>query len=295
VVHRYARDLTRPVRIEDRIEYREARWFDQHRPGARVFAPGSVSVWMNVFTDSPQMVGCCDQGVPSVEHRIAFYTVYLGTGKQGADAAVLWLKAYGAQVLGVSGPASSETVKAYTEPGKFEGLLPVLWREGDDVIYQVSPPRDNAPQSLAHVIHPDQQVRRAPVDGLDVEPLRPYVAALEDPSLPRAQFQWRNPHEAAIAADFAADQVLSVQVSYAPGWHATANGRPARLQSDRLGLLLVEPRCTGRCQVTLTYDGGAEARWTAVAQWMGVLVCLTWPLAAGLRPNQTTILRADSL
>jgi hypothetical protein len=45
--------------------------------------------------------------------------------------------------------------------------------EGDDVIYPVSPPRDNAPQSLARVIHPDQRVRRALVDGLDVEPLRP--------------------------------------------------------------------------------------------------------------------------
>ena len=97
------------------------------------------------------------------------------------------------------------------------------------------------------MIHPDQLVRRTPVDGLDGEPLRTYVGALEEPSLPRARFQWRNPHEAAIAAD----QVLSVEVSYAPGWHATANGRPARFGSSRLGLLLVEPRSTGLCQITL--------------------------------------------
>ena len=85
------------------------------------------------------------------------------------------------------------------------------------------------------MIHPDQLVCRAPVDGLDAEPLRPYIAALEDPSLPRARFQWRNPHEAAIAAD----QFLSVQARYAPGG------------SDRPGLLLVEPRSTGLCQITL--------------------------------------------
>ena len=97
------------------------------------------------------------------------------------------------------------------------------------------------------MIHPDQLVRRTPVDGLDGEPLRTYVGALEEPSLPRARFQWRNPHQAAIATD----QVLSVEVSYAPGWHATANGRPARLGSSRLGLLLVEPRSTGLCQITL--------------------------------------------
>ena len=127
----------------------------------------------------------------------------------------------------------------------------MLWREGARRRYLSGEPSEGQRPAVAHVIHPDQLLRRAPVDGLDAEPLRPYVAALEDPSLPRARFQWRNSHEATIAADLEADQVLSVQVSYAPGWHATANGRPARLRSDRLGLLLVEPRSTGLCQITL--------------------------------------------
>jgi len=167
----------------------------------------------------------------------------------------------------------------------------VLWREGGRRRYlSVEPPRDNAPQSLAHVIHPDQLVRRAPVDGLDVEPLRPYVAALEDPS-PRARFRWRNPHDAAIAAD----QVLSVQASYAPGWHAAANGRPARLGSDRLGLpahraMLYRPlpdhldlrrRSRSALDRRCAVDGCSFA---SPGRW-----------AAGLRRNHTTILRADSL
>lgn len=164
-------------------------------------------------------------------------------------------------------------------------------REQDDVIYQVSPPRDNAPQSLAHVIHPDQLVRRTPVDGLDGEPLRTYVGALEEPSLPRARFQWRNPHEAAIAAD----QVLSVEVSYAPGWHATANGRPARLANDRLRAparraalyrplpdhLELRRRSRSALDPHCAVDGCSFA---SPGRW-----------AAGLRRNHTTILRADSL
>jgi hypothetical protein len=61
-----------------------------------------------------------------------------------------------------------------------------------------------------------------------------------------------------------------------------------------LGLLLVEPRSTGLCQITLTYDGGAEARWTVVAQWMGARLP---NLAAGslIRRSHTTKLPADSL
>ena len=144
-------------------------------------------------------------------------------------------------------PSAARPSRRLPNPGSSKAFSCRARSEGDDVIYQVSPPRDNAPQSLAHVIHPDQLVRRTPVDGLDGEPLRTYVGALEDPSLPRARFQCRNPHQAAIATD----QVLSVEVSYAPGWHATANGRPARFGSSRLGLLLVEPRSTGLCQITL--------------------------------------------
>ena len=188
-------------------------------------------------------------------------------------------------------PSAARPSRRLPNPGSSKAFSCRARSEGDDVIYQVSPPRDNAPQSLAHVIHPDQLVCRAPVDGLDAEPLRPYIAALEDPSLPRARFQWRNPHEAAIAAD----QVLSVQVSYVPGGHATANGRPARLANDRLGAparraalyrplpdhLDLRRRSRSALDPHCAVDGcsfASPGRWTA-----------------GLRRNHTTILRADSL
>ena len=275
----YARDLTRPVDIRSTIEFREADWFQRNLPGTRVFAPGSVAIWMNAFNEEPQMVGCCDQGVPSVEHRIAFYTVYVRdkAGDREAEYSILWLKAYGAAAVGVSGPRSQEWFKPYSNPQKFEGALPVLWREQDDVIYQVTA----GPHSLAHVIRPEQVVSRAPVHGLDVEPLRPFVAALEDPTLPAARFVWLNQHEARIQAEMRPDQVVSVQISYAPGWRAEANGMAARVRRDALGLMIIEPRCSGPCRIVLTYDGGVERRWTRVAQGGGILLCLLWPLTAG--------------
>ena len=281
----YARNLTRPAQIQNTIEFREADWFDRNLPGARVFAPGSVAIWMNAFNDVPQMVGCCDQGVPSLEHRIAFYTVYVRdqAGDREAEYSLLWLKAYGAAAVGVSGPRSGEWFKPYSNPKKFEGVLPVLWRDNDDVIYQVSP----GPHSLAHVIGPEQEVRRAPVHGLDVEPLRPFVAALEDPALPAARFEWLNQHEARIETQMRPDQILSVQISYAPGWRASANEIPARVRRDALGLAIVEPRCSGPCRITLAYDGGAEHRWTLIAQGGGILIAILWPLALmRRRPGQ---------
>jgi hypothetical protein len=93
-----------------------------------------------------------------------------------------------------------------------------------------------------------------------------------------------NLHEARIEAAVTASQLVSVQVSYAPGWRAEANGEPARVRRDALGLTIVEPNCNGACTILLSYDGGAERRWTRVAQIVGVALCVLWPLV--LRSRQ---------
>jgi hypothetical protein len=276
--HRYANSLTRPIAITGTTEYRMAKWFEAHLNGQRVFAPGSVAVWMNSFVDTPQLVGCCDQNVPSFEERIAFFTIYsdMNAGSRAAEISQLWLKAYGVHAIGMTGPQSREFYKPYAHPHKFDGLLPELWRDGDDVVYGL-PGRS---PSLAHVIYSSQEVVRGPVNGLDVDPLRPYVAALDDPSLPLAEARWINTHELQISTVMTPEQLVSLQISYAPGWHAKANQRSAPIHADALGLTVIQPACSGACTIDLVYDGGPEARWTRVAQWIGLLVCIAWPFGA---------------
>ncbi len=41
-------------------------------------AIGTNSFWMNVFTDIPQVLGCCEQSVINPENRIADYTIAKG-------------------------------------------------------------------------------------------------------------------------------------------------------------------------------------------------------------------------
>jgi hypothetical protein len=267
----YIREITRPIDVAKTIEYREAQWFEQNMPGKRVFAPGSVDMWMNAFTDVPQVLGCCDQGVPTLALRIAVYTVYTRDqqGDREGPNSALWLKAYGAAAVGVSGPHARESYRPYTNPGKFDGILPVLWRDGDDVIYGVT----QGPYSLAHVIRSGEEVSRTPVHGLDVAPLQAYVAALEDPSRVPAKFEWRNQHEARIEAKLSTGELISVQVNNARGWRAEANGHLVPIRSDGLGWMIIDPACQGACTVDLLYDGGPERRWTRVAQWFAVLLC----------------------
>jgi len=267
----------RPIDIRSTIEYRMAKWFEEHTGDDRVFAPGSVALWMNNFVDTPQFLGCCDQSIPAFGMRLALFTIYtsMNAGARDAEYSQLWLRAYGVGAIGIGGPRSSEYYKAFANPRKFEGVLPELWRDGDNVVYAL-PRRD---RSLAHVIWPRQEVQRLPIHGLDVDPLRPYVAALDDPALPLAEMRWLASNRIGISAQMEPGQVISVQESYAPGWRATANGRAAVVRRDVLGLLVVEPGCAGPCTIDLVYDGGTEARWLRTLQVVGLLLCVAWPLA----------------
>jgi hypothetical protein len=263
----------RPMDIRGTIEYQSAAWFDRHMSGGRVFAPGSISFWMNAFTDTPQLGGCCDQGIPSWEERVALYSVYTGQnmGPREAEVSLLWLQAFGVQAVEAGGPNTREYFKPYSNPRKFDGVLPELWRDGDDVIYRV-PQRTT---SLAHVMTESQivSIHARPRDGLDIAPLQTYVAALNDPQLPDAEMRWINPHHALVRADLAPNQIVSVQVSYDRGWHARANGAPTPVTSDGLGLIVLHPNRTGPCTIDLDYSGPSEMPLARGACIVSLLLC----------------------
>ena len=173
----------------------------------------------------------------------------------------------------MSGPGGGEWYKPFANPRKFDGVLPILWRDGGDTIYEV-PQRSN---SLAHVIRESQVVSRAPIHGLDVDPLRPFVAALNDPQMPLTAMEWTTRAQARITSELRPGDLISVQVSYHPGWHALVNGSERRIDSDAIGLMVIHPECTGACVVDLVYDGGLEMKIARVVQLLSAAVCvLIW-------------------
>lgn len=273
-LRRYAGGLIRPIDIRATTEYKTALWFDRNMSGGRVMAPGSVSFYMNAFTDTPQLGGGAEQGTPNWENRVALYVLYTGqnAGASDGEISVLWLKAFGVRAIAVGGPASGEHYKPFLNPRKFEGLLPEVYRDGDDYIYAV-PSRTG---SLAHVVRQGDLVRRAPIHGLDVGQVRRYVAALEDPALPIAAMTWTSRHSARIVTELRRDQFVSVQVTYHPGWRAEVAGARRRVFGDKIGLMAIEPQCEGRCTIDLIYDGGTEMKAAKVASLAGLLVCLAW-------------------
>ncbi|MDQ6708705.1 MAG: hypothetical protein M3Z85_22330 [Acidobacteriota bacterium] len=273
-IRRFARDWIQPIDMTATSEYRIAKWFDANMNGARVMAAGSTSYWMNAFTDTPQLGGGFDQGVVNRQARIAHYIILSGenAGERDAEISILWMRAFGIQAVAVGG-------SPYSNPGKFDGILPLVWQEREARIYHV--PQRSA--SLAHVVRREDLVSRAPIHGLDVGGIRKYVAALEDPTLPAPDFRWTSRHTAEITANLHAGQLLSVQESYHPGWRATVNGSRRRVTFDSLGLMVIEPDCDGPCVVELMYDGGVEMR---IAHWLSLLALLgSGTIAVVSRPH----------
>jgi hypothetical protein len=260
--------------------------------GGRVLATGSVGFFLNAFTDVAQFRGGFYQAVISPVFESFYYQITSGenAGAREGEVAVLLMRAMGVDAVTVSGPRSPTPFRDFRNPRKFEGLLPELWRDGDDVIYGV--PRRSP--SLAHVIRAADLPPRRPENGLDIEPVRHYVGALEDPSLPLAEMRWRSQHEAAIQAPLARGQIVSVQMSYHPGWHATVNGEARRVFGDHLGQLAVEARCEGQCTIELSYDGGAEMRIASILSWVALLGGIGWIALDGFGRRRRLRLRPDA-
>jgi hypothetical protein len=254
---------------------------DRNRHGDRAFIAGSSSFLYNVFTDNPQFQGghiqfAVNPFIPGVVYQIQSGT---NAGARSAEVSVLWLKAFGAHAISVSGPKSTDAYRAFANPRKFDGVLPLLWREGDDAIYEV-PSRS---PSLAHVIPAAAVVERTPIHGLDIEPVEPYVAALDDPRYPLAAFQWKGMSEAEIRATVDRGQVIAVQVTYDPGWEAYANGKRQPVRGDAIGLMVIEPDCHGPCEILLRYTGGKDRFVTRALSLAAMLVALAFGWAPALR------------
>ena len=271
---RDARSIDGPIDIRTTVEYKAAVWLDTHMPGARVFAPGSFGYWLNAFGDTAQITGGFDNGITNPVVWDLEYWMF--EGELGANDLEL-MRAYGVDAVIAGGKDSAEFYKPIKHPEKFAGAKE-LWREGGDAIYDTG----RRSRSLAHVMRPGD-LPLYPPQFRNHTMLRPYLEALENPAYPDAQFRWLSPGAASIGAPMQADQVLSVQVSWDKGWSAIANGRPASVRRDKLGLIVVEPHCSGPCRVELRWDGGIEmllARIACVLAALWTLIILTQALYA---------------
>ncbi len=278
--YRFARKLIRPADIARSLAYREARWIADNLPGQRVLMATEGQWLLNLFADNPQMSGGHEPSAPNWTQQVAIYTILSGAnaGQQDAAISILWLKAFGCGAVVVPGVDSKDYFHAVADPKKFDGRLPLLWREAGESIYRV--PQRSA--SLAHVIPRSAIVERRPANGLDVAPLGPYIAALDNAAAPEARLSWEHPDHGRIEAKLAPADVISVQITYDPGWRARIGKRVVPLRADQLGFIAIEPQCAGECTIDLEFQGGAERNVTLAVSLLAVVGLLAMLLRSAL-------------
>ena len=241
--------MEKPIAIRTTAEYEISTWLGGHLPGRRVFAPGTIGFWMDAFSDTPMLVGGFDNGIRNTFLQDVNFQIYASDKRQ---VMLDWLNAFGCDAMVGGGPQSREVYHPYAHPEKFAGLQE-LWRNGSEVIYDV--PRHN--RSLAHAVRAADLPQVAP-PGYDTAPIQPYLKALDDPAAPPAKFHWQSQHSASIAGPIPAG-LPAVRTSHlGPGMVRARQRRTAPVWGDKLGQMVVEPRCDGPCAVELTWDGGVE-------------------------------------
>jgi len=276
--HRLARALEAPIAIQSTSEYKISHWLGEHMPGRRVFAPGSVSFWMDAFSDTPMLPGGFDNGITNQTLWDVNFQILFG---DQLPVALAWLKAYGCAAIVGDDFNSHEVFHPYSHPDRLHSL-PELWRDGPDVIYAVP-----GHGGLAHAIRIQDVVRDVP-RGYETKAIDRYVAALDNPTRPDPVFEWRDPSNATIHADMDPHYLLSVQVTWDKGWKASVGGIRRRIWSDKLGQIVVEPECEGPCTVELSYDGGFELRFARCASMLALAGGALWILWQKFSGSATT-------
>jgi hypothetical protein len=145
---RFCRGLIRPLDMTQTAMWRGAQWIDTHLHGQRVMVGGAYSFYVDDFTEIPQLHGGHDPMLPNPVIRDVVYEIY--NGRRG-DVTVSLLQEYGVHAAFLPGGSP-----------KLDALVPVLWREGKDVIYGVPGAEDNFTWTSRHSmsVHAGRDVTR---------------------------------------------------------------------------------------------------------------------------------------
>jgi hypothetical protein len=222
--------------IENRYEYRIAKWSHDNLTGERMLPSGTVRFWFNVWFDSVQADGGSAQGM--LNQNIPWATWEIERGARG-DLAALWLQALGTRAVIVPDRTSPEPYGDYTYPKKFRGVLAVLYddRHGT-VVYRV-PHRF---PGIGRVIDRARLAPMKPVRGGDDErTLTEYVAIVENPEQSATSVVWQGTDAIDVQAQVSNGQSVLLQETYDPYWSAYENARQLSIRPDPvMGFMLID-------------------------------------------------------
>ena len=220
---------------QQRVEYRLSGWMARNLPGVRAHVDGSVRFWYNAWHSLAYLAGGANQGMLNQAILPALQELRFG---ENGEISIRWLQSFGVDAIIVHDQNSEEIYHDYRHPYKFEGLLPLLFDNGQgDVIYRV--PRRYP--GLARVVYKSGVDQLPPIGaGWDLENVAAYAKLVEEGPQSPADFAWEATDAMQVTADVKEGEMLLLQVAYDRAWHAYRGDEELVVRKDVLGQMLVD-------------------------------------------------------
>ena len=241
------------------VEYRLAEKLNELHPRGRVFASGGTRFRLNSWFSLPQLGGTFETGLRNRGATHLMFHIQKGPERpldqRGSDALNMF-RAAGVEYAAIHFAGSAEHWRDIRDPDLVVSKLEQVWREGEDGIYRV--PFDG----YANFVQPGELPFSLPV-AKSAGLLEPYVRAMDDPGRPRVSAQWQGNNRMVLRTPGIPEgQLITVRVSYHPGWSAEQDGTPIRVTGDSLGNLLLDPEAA---------KGASEFRLTYTPSWQQII------------------------
>ena len=236
-------------------EYQIAEWLSTHVTDERAYASGTPSFWLNVFSNVQQVRGGSEQGAKNPWWATVGYEINTGSDPQ---LSVSWAQAWNVKYIVVTFPNATTTYHDFTNPDKFNGVLPLRFYYQGFGIYEV--PLTNP--DLIECVSSQTATSLKPISGiLDQRDLQSYLAMTDSPTTgPHATYSILNPDQIAISVtNSSPDTAILIKMSFDQRWRADINGRPLPISQIGPGFMITYPETTGNYQLTLRFESSLNA------------------------------------
>ncbi|MDO8657164.1 MAG: hypothetical protein Q7K55_00375 [Candidatus Levybacteria bacterium] len=210
---------------------------DNVKDGERVFLSGSSVFWINSQINVDQVRGGVDQGAINPFWAHGAYQIREGENSKLTKAL---LSIFGVSYILVHEKGSEEYYQDFKKPEKFKSL-PVLKKEGDDVLYKVNN------SSIGRIAKKEILSIKKPENGADGKAIYSYANNL----IGSANAVFIKANMIDITAQTKKDQVISLAITYDKRWKII-EGEGSNF-SDSIGNMVIIPGKEGYQNFKLQY------------------------------------------
>jgi len=221
--------------IKDTGVYKVAEYIKGQEEGDRVLAEGNSSLWLNVFSNSPQVTGFSELGDSHRFDDIGAKEVFKGENK---DEVLAWLSAFNATYLVVDKGRSQ----------RFEEYLEKDVEIDNWAIFKVPLKND----SLVKLVDTEKIDQFSYDANNSEESIKNYQSIIEeDPAFFTSD--WPQNNQLEIEADLTENQGIIIQISYDKGFSALADGKFLKVEEGPLNFVYLKPGKTGSTKINLSH------------------------------------------